>query len=158
MTSSHHKRLQRLRDAGYKLTNARLAVLQALEDGGGHMTSTQVINAVAQRDTSIGRASVFRTLELFTALGIIHPTYIDSSATPTYVLMPDGHHHHIVCVQCRQVIEFDNCGLQQLARQLEEHYGFRLIGHLLEFFGVCAQCQQGSDVSPDLKTNHTKDC
>lgn len=159
MTSSHHQRLQRLRDAGYKLTNARIAVLQALEEGGGHMTSTQVIEAVAQQDASIGRASVFRTLELFTALSIIRPTYIDSSVTPTYVLMPNGHHHHIVCVQCRQVIEFDNCGLQQLAHQLEERYGFHLTGHLLEFFGVCAECQKHPEKSlDDIEVQPKKEC
>jgi len=158
MTSSHHQRLQRLRDAGYKLTNARLAVLQVLEDGGGHMTSTQVIEAVTHQDANIGRASVFRTLELFTALAIIRPTYIDSSATPTYVLMPNGHHHHIVCVHCHRVIEFDNCGLQQLAHQLEERYGFRLTGHLLEFFGLCAECQKKPDTALDLEPHHTKDC
>lgn len=151
MTVGHQQRLQRLRDAGYKLTHARMAVLQAIENGGGHMTSAQVLEAVADQDASIGRASVFRTLDLLTALAIIRPTYIESSATPTYVLMPNGHHHHIICVQCRRIIEFDDCGLQHLAQQLEQRYGVQLTGHLLEFFGICAQCRQRRDADADAE-------
>ena len=104
-------RAQRLRDAGYKLTNARLTVLTALEQYDGHITSTELLERVNQMDASIGRASVFRTLDLFTHLSIIRPTYIDSSVTPTYVLLPDGHHHHIICTNCNKVIEFEECDL-----------------------------------------------
>jgi Fur family ferric uptake transcriptional regulator len=133
-------RLQRLRDAGYKLTNARVLVLNVLEENDGHLTSSQIIEAVAQADSSIGRASVFRTLDLLTSLAIIRPTYIDSSATPTYVLLPDGHHHHIVCTHCNKVIEFADCGLKDLQTRLENLYDMKITGHLLEFFARCNSC------------------
>ncbi len=142
-------RVQRLRDAGYKLTNARLTVLEALETGGGHVTSTELLERVNQRDASIGRASVFRTLDLFTQLAIIRPTYIDSSVTPTYVLMPDGHHHHIICSNCNRVIEFENCGLDHLRRELEARYHVHLTGHLLEFYGLCADCTEAEAEADD---------
>ena len=87
-----------------------------------------------------GRASVFRALDLFTRLSLVRPTYIDSSVTPTYVLMPDGHHHHIICTNCNRVIEFDECGLEAIAAELERRLGVRLTGHLLEFYGLCDQC------------------
>ena len=136
-------RIQRLRDAGYKLTNARLTVLEILETHDGHMTSADVLEAVNTADSSIGRASVFRTLDLLTQLSIIRPTYLESSATPTYVLLPDGHHHHIVCTTCNKVIHFDDCGLENLTRRLEREYGIRITGHLLEFYGHCTGCQDG---------------
>jgi Fur family ferric uptake transcriptional regulator len=134
-------RAQRLRDAGYKLTNARLTVLSALEGADGHITSTELLERVNQLDESIGRASVFRTLDLFTQLNLIRPTYIDSSVTPTYVLMPDGHHHHIICTNCNRVIEFENCGLENLTQELERKLHVHLTGHLLEFYGVCDDCE-----------------
>lgn len=136
----HTLRAQRLRAAGYKLTNARLTVLQALENGGGHMTSAEIVAAVAEIDTRIGRASVFRTLDLLTRLAIIRPTYIESGSGPVYVLMPQGHHHHIICTTCNRVIEFEDCGLGALARRLEAEYDVTLSGHLLEFYGVCGAC------------------
>lgn len=135
-------RAQRLRDAGYKLTNARLLVLDVLEQNHGHMTSTEVVEAVAARDPAIGRASVFRTLDLLTQLALVRPTYVDSSMSPQYVMMPDGHHHHIICMNCHQVIEFQDCGLSDLAKRLEAEFNVKLTGHLLEFYGLCAHCQK----------------
>jgi Fur family transcriptional regulator, ferric uptake regulator len=133
-------RAQRLRDTGHKLTNARLTVLEVIEDGGGHMTSTEILDRVNDADSTIGRASVFRALDLFTRLSIIRPTYIESSITPTYVMLPGGHHHHIICTNCNRVIEFEDCGLSALENHLESELGVQLSGHLLEFYGLCDRC------------------
>ena len=141
MTESLSPRAQRLRAAGHKLTNARLTVLQALENSDGHITSAEVLDAVDNIDPTIGRASVFRALDLFTRMALIRPTYTGGSATPIYVLMPEGHHHHIVCVNCNRVIEFEDCALDQLSAQLESRLHVRLLGHLLEFYGLCEDCQ-----------------
>ena len=130
----------RLREAGHKLTNARLTVLNVLENNDGHLTSAEVLNQVEHLDSSIGRASVFRTLDLLTSLSIIRPTYMNSSLTPTYVFMPDGHHHHIVCTNCNRIIEFENCGLGVIASELEERLHVKLTSHLLEFYGLCEKC------------------
>lgn len=141
MTIELSPRAARLRDAGHKLTHARLTVLRVLEDSGGHITSAEVLEKVNDLDASIGRASVFRTLDLFTTLLIIRPTYIDSSVTPTYVLMPEGHHHHVICTNCNRVIEFDDCCLSDMADELEARLHVKLTGHLVEFYGLCDKCQ-----------------
>ena len=135
---SHYE--TRLRDAGYKLTKARLTVLQVIERNHGHVTSADVLEQVNAEDASIGRASVFRTLDLLTRLGIIRPTYIDTSMTPNYVLLPDGHHHHIICTNCNRVIEFDDCCLDEMKAELEARLNVQLQGHLLEFYGLCEAC------------------
>ncbi len=138
LSKSYHKRL---RDTGHKLTNARLTVLNVIENAHGHLTSTEILEQVAVADPSIGRASVFRTLDLLTRLGIIRPTYVASSATPHYVLLPDGHHHHIICMNCNRLIEFGDCELEGLAASLEARYGVHITGHLLEFYALCNHCQ-----------------
>ncbi len=132
---------ERLKLAGYKLTKARLAVLQVIEHADGHVTSADVLDGVALVDPAVGRASVFRTLDLLTRLSIVRPTYIGTSATPYYVLLPGGHHHHIICTVCSRVIEFAECGLENIAILLEERLKVKLTGHLLEFYGQCADCQ-----------------
>ncbi|HLV34631.1 MAG TPA: Fur family transcriptional regulator [Spirillospora sp.] len=145
MPDHRSARAQRLRDAGYKLTNARLTILDVLETHGGHMTSAEVLEKVEARAPEVGRASVFRALDLFTRLSIIRPTYINDSSTPTYVLMPGGHHHHIICTNCDRVIEFEDCHLEKLERELERQFRVRLTGHLLEFYGLCATCIANHD-------------
>ncbi|MCY3833052.1 MAG: Fur family transcriptional regulator [Chloroflexi bacterium] len=133
--------IQRLKVEGHRLTQARLTVLAVLEAEHGHITSADVLEKVERRNPAIGRASVFRTLDLFTQLGIIRPTYIDTSSTPTYVLMRDGHHHHVICSECKRFFEFDDCGLEALTRNLEKTLDIRISGHLLEFYGICAACR-----------------
>lgn len=140
MTDETSPRVQRLRESGHKLTQARLAVLRVLEESGGHITSAQVLEQVNTLDPGVGRASVFRALDLFTTLLIIRPTYIDSSVTPTYVLMPEGHHHHIICTRCSRVIEFEDCCLNDMAAELEARLHVKLTGHLVEFYGLCDRC------------------
>lgn len=133
-------RAQRLRESGYKLTTARLAVLTALEASDGHLTSTELIERVLALDPAVGRASVFRALELFTRLSLVRPTYLSGSVTPAYVLLPGGHHHHFVCLRCGRVIEVEDCGLLDTTRAMEQQLGVHVTGHLVEFFGLCANC------------------
>lgn len=137
MSSSH---IQRLKQAGHRLTQARLTILAILEAERGHTTSADILAKVKQVNPAIGRASIFRTLDLFTQLGIVRPTYIDTSLTPTYVLMHGGHHHHVICTHCRRFIEFEDCGLETLTQSLERRLNIKISGHLLEFYGVCQPC------------------
>lgn len=141
MTDPLSPRALRLRASGFKLTHARLTVLSALEAGDGHITSAALLEEVGRIDPGIGRASVFRTLDLFTRLSIIRPTYMGGSVAPTYVLMPDGHHHHIICMTCNRVFEFEDCGLDVLTHDLETRFNIQITGHLLELFGICADCK-----------------
>lgn len=140
MSDAHEARIRKLRESGNKLTHARLVVLQALENYSGHPTSADILEAVEAIDESVGRASVFRSLDLFTKLSIIRPIFV-TTGSPQYVLMPDGHHHHIVCLNCNKTIEFENCGLSDLENELISRFGVQLSGHLLEFYGICQDCQ-----------------
>ena len=137
--------LQRLRDAGYKITGARRAVLNVLHESGGHITSSDIIKRVKAHDPAVGRASVFRTLELLTDLSLIRPTYVESRALSYVLLSTEGHHAHIICSNCKLVIELDDCHAVQLLLELEDRYNFRISGHLWEFYGLCETCAQSSN-------------
>jgi Fur family ferric uptake transcriptional regulator len=133
--------VQRLREGGHKVTRARRAVLQALHESGGHVTSAQVLARVQAIAPAVGRASVFRTLEMLTGLGIVRPTYLQPGS-PSYVLMSrDGHHAHIVCTHCLRVIELDECHAESLLGDLAARFDVELSGHLLEVYGLCADCR-----------------
>jgi Fur family transcriptional regulator, ferric uptake regulator len=130
-----------LQRAGYKLTTPRLTILDILEKSGGHVTSAELLLRVEERDSTIGRASVFRTLDLMIKLGIIW-TSVQGGSTVHYMLMPGGHHHHIICTNCQKLIEFEDCRLGTLIDNLQKEYGVRVDGHLLELYGICQDCQQ----------------
>ena len=83
-TDSPH--IQRLKQSGYRLTQARLTVLAVLEAEHGHITSADVLEKVEGINPAIGRASVFRTLDLFTQPGH-HPPDLHRH-------QPDAHLRH----------------------------------------------------------------
>lgn len=138
-----------LRAAGYKLTNPRLRILDILERSSGHITAAELLTTVEREAPSIGRASVFRTLDLLIKLGIIWTT-VQGGTTVNYMLMPGGHHHHIICTRCHRRIEFEDCGLNALIASLESRHGVRIEGHLLEMYGLCYDCQQIAETAAQL--------
>lgn len=136
-----HETIEALRRAGYKITTARRIAISALHETGGHMTAPELVNTVQAQNASIGRASVYRTLDLLTSLGLVQASTLGGTST-TYILTPAGHHHHIVCLNCRQTVEFDECLVGDFEQQLADRAGFQVEGHLLEIYGVCAECRK----------------
>jgi Fe2+ or Zn2+ uptake regulation protein len=132
--------LQSLRKADVRLTPPRRVVIEVLASQE-HLTAPEVVEAVQKRAPAISRASVYRALDLLTRLGICR---IATMGLPIvrYTLTPNGNHHHLVCSRCFRAFEFDSCGLSALVPELEARTGFRISGHLLEAYGLCADCQQ----------------
>lgn len=131
---------ERLRDAGYKITPPRLAVLQVIEQEGEHLDPAQILRRAQSIHPAIGRATVYRTLELLTELNIVRPIYVGEHG-PTYI-RAEGGHHHLVCSHCGIVVDFDECMAGEMMRELSERFGFQIKSHLLEFYGTCADCRQ----------------
>jgi len=129
-----------LLDKGYRLTRARLSILDGLVASEGHVSADELADIVHESDPMVGRMTVYRTLDLLTELGLIRPVY-QGSAAAHYILMDDGHHHHLVCSACNQVIEFNQCVLREIEQAVKDHYQFEIQGHLLEIYGRCIDCR-----------------
>ncbi len=92
---------------------------------------------------AVGRATVYRTLELLHAHQWLHLVH-RPEGEHGYVVGEPGHHHHLVCRACGSVIAFEGCALDTLLGGLAERLGFRIEGHWLEAFGVCRSCQRAT--------------
>jgi Fur family ferric uptake transcriptional regulator len=130
--------IRQLRDAGYKVTPPRLAVLQVVEQEGEHLNPSEILARARVIHPGVGRATVYRTLELLTQLNIIRPIYVGEHG-PTYI-RAEGGHHHLVCSTCGKVVDFEQCVADQMVQELTERFGFQINSHLLEFYGLCASC------------------
>jgi Fe2+ or Zn2+ uptake regulation protein len=128
-----------LRRAGYKVTQARRAVIESLAQEPGHLTAPDVVQAVQRYAPGVARASVYRTLELMTRLGLMQSSTLGGTAA-TYVLTPNKHHHHVICTECRKTVEFDDCVMEEIEDRLGERLGFSFEGHLVELYGRCPDC------------------
>lgn len=132
--------LMTLRRSDCRITAVRRTVLEALAADSGHMTAPDLVAAVHARAPQIGRASVYRALELLTRLGVVQASTLGGGSA-TYMLAPAGHHHHLVCRACGRTIEFDECALGEIAGRLAAAFGFQIEGHLVEVYGRCAECR-----------------
>jgi Fur family ferric uptake transcriptional regulator len=129
-----------LKQKGYRLTRSRQKIVQALLSCGGHITADGLLAVIHKMDASVGRMTVYRTLELLSMLGVIRPIYQGTGAAH-YILLDGGHHHHMICSACDTVIEFDECELLELGQVLTQRFNFAVEGHLLAFYGRCQNCQ-----------------
>jgi len=84
--------------------------------------------------------TVYRTLDLLTELGLVRPIYQGTGAAH-FVLLVEGHHHHLVCTSCDSIVELDACLLTDIEQRLVGNTDFEIRGHLLEIFGLCRQCR-----------------
>lgn len=131
--------ISQLRTAGYKITPPRLAVLRVIEQDGEHLNPTAILSRARSIHPGVGRATVYRTLELLTQLQVIRPIYVGENG-PTYI-RAEGGHHHLVCSACGAVVDFEQCVADQMVQELTERFGFEIKSHLLEFYGLCNSCK-----------------
>lgn len=131
---------QILQENGFRLTAARQVILGALVQSGGHLTADGLADLVREESPRVGRMTVYRTLDLLCQLAVIRPVY-QGSAAAHYILLDDGHHHHLVCSICGDVTEIEECVLDDVGDVLNVRYQFQVMGHLLEFYGLCVSCQ-----------------
>lgn len=129
---------RRIQTAGFKLTPPRQAVLEVLEQSDFHLTPAEVLERAQAIYPSLGRATVYRTLELLTNLGVVRPIFLGERGV--CLTLAEGGHHHLVCSDCGAVIEFDECTVGELEQELAQRLNFQIRGHLLEFYGLCEQC------------------
>lgn len=131
-----------LRAAGLRITGARRSVTAAIDHYDGHFTAEELLATARRGGGAVGRATVFRTLETLTRLGLVERVDLPSGEHAYVACRPDAHHHHLVCSSCGRSVEVGDVGLAPVLARVAGTSGFRIDSHRLELFGVCAQCRE----------------
>ena len=128
--------------AGSKLrmSRQRKAILEALKDVHCHPTADEVYEMVRRRLPHISLGTVYRNLEILSSCGLIKKIQLggvqrrfDGDATE---------HYHIRCIDCGRVDDVPMEPLHPCEDALRDKCDYQIIGHRLEFIGVCPQCQE----------------
>ncbi len=125
--------------AGYRLTGPRRSLAVLIADQQGHFTAAELVEGARARRLGVGRATVFRTLEVLEELGAIERLDLPSGEH-AYVVCEPAHHHHVVCSRCGRTSEIDDAGLRLVVREVARRTGYRVDEHRLELFGLCPAC------------------
>jgi Fur family ferric uptake transcriptional regulator len=128
--------------AGYRLTAPRRSMAALIADQDGPFTAAGLVAAARAGRVGVGRATVFRTLEVLEELGAVERLDLPSGEH-AYVGCEPAHHHHVICSRCGRTSEIDDAGLRSLLREVARQTGYRVDEHRLELFGACPACLGG---------------
>ncbi len=135
-----------LQQFGLKITSQRLAVLKALSTGAQtHLTAREIFEKVVKIHPDIGFATVYRFIKIITKLGILSQLKMNN-ASARYELKSDTHHHHIICVHCGKIVEFQNDKMENLILEIIRKQKFQPKHHIIELYGECGgkNCRHSS--------------
>jgi len=132
---------QALSGAGRRLTDARRTVARLIAARPGHFTADDLVAASRRHRPAVGRATIFRSLDLLTSLGLVERVDLPDGSHAYVTCQPAGHHHHIVCQRCGRSTEVGDLGLSPILRRVEAESGYAVERHRLELFGTCPACR-----------------
>lgn len=135
-----HHATQTLQDLGYRLTPQRTLVWEVLRQGAPHMSAEEVCRLVQEQFPHVNISTVYRTLELLVALGLVRETRLGPNCR-LFEVEEEVRHHHLLCDACGQVVHLHDEDLSALPEALLSAQGFAV--RELTIQGVCADCRKG---------------
>ena len=130
-----------LAQAGYRVTEPRRAVMQLLMESGTPLSPQALFESGRARCRNLGLVTIYRTLELFEALGLVCRVHLKDGCHG-YLAVSSGHHHFVICKNCGGAVEFPGGDdLHMLIADIETQTGYRVAEHLLQLIGLCPACQ-----------------
>jgi Fur family ferric uptake transcriptional regulator len=128
---------RQLDEAGYRRGSARGQVVDLLAVAECALTALQI----DQRIPSVGRASVYRTLERLERLRLIQRVEVGGDAAGYERVDPDAHHHHLVCQDCGRLFPFTSEKLEGAIEAVGRRSGFAVANHDVVLRGTCPDCR-----------------
>ena len=132
----------RLRHRSRKITGPRAAILEILRRHPHPLTNREIYSEMPGGQCDL--ATIYRSMHLLEEIGIVK-RFDFGDGTARFELVgerDDGHHHHLVCTQCSEVVEIEECFPEIIEKRIASRNGFKAVTHKLEFFGICPDCQR----------------
>ncbi len=137
--SEHAQRV--LAGAGYQRGGARTRIIDLLARQTCALSAIEIEHALRAEGKPIGRASVYRVLDLLVEHRLVERLAIDQAHARFERIDPDGHHHHhLLCDRCGQLVAFDDPGLERAIDRLSARLNMHVEHHDVFLHGACATC------------------
>jgi len=128
-----------LNESGLRMTSQRALILGIIRHG--HLDADEIYRQARRKQSRLSLSTVYRTLQLFKKLGLVEELHFDE-AHHHYEVKPSSEHHHLICLGCGKVVEFE-CSLSpKVQRDLARQNNFEISGVEIRMTGYCAQCLQ----------------
>jgi len=130
--------------AKYKIKNTRprQKVIECINNlDKKHFTVADILSKIRG---GISRASIYRTIKLFTKKGILREIDIGEDYFVYEFAGRMKHHDHMYCVKCGKIVEFENQTIEDIQKNVCKKTGFLPLSHTLRITGTCRECRKGS--------------
>lgn len=126
------------REKKLRMTEPRRDIFRILDARDQPMTLGEIVKTSQFAE----RTSVYRTLQLFTQLGIVDIIQVGWKQRYELAEPFKRHHHHLVCIKCGELIDLDSQKLEKLVEKIASSYRYELVGHHVELQGICNNCRK----------------
>ena len=120
---------------GVKLTGQRKIIARVMSEAEDHPDVDELYKRVTKIDSKISIATVYRTVKLFEEAGIL-AKHDFKGGKARYEEVNEGHHDHLIDVNSGEIIEFVDDEIEKLQKKVAEKYGYELVDHKLELYGI----------------------
>ena len=120
---------------GVRLTDQRKLIAQVMSESEDHPDVDELHKRVNILDSKISIATVYRTVKLFEEAGIVAKHDFKGNKA-RYEQAPHEHHDHLIDINTGEITEFVNEEIEKLQKKVAEKYGYKLVDHKLELYGV----------------------
>jgi Fur family ferric uptake transcriptional regulator len=126
---------------GLRSTDQRRLIVETFFKAKDHISIEELLSAVREQDARVGYATVYRTLKLLAECGVANERSFGDGLTRYELNDEASHHDHLICVECRTIVEFEEPRIETLQEEIADRYGFSLKWHKHEMYGVCSKCR-----------------
>tara|TARA_B100000965_G_scaffold27915_1_gene20643 strand:- start:746 stop:1156 length:411 start_codon:yes stop_codon:yes gene_type:complete len=126
---------QKCLSKGVKLTEQRKIIAKIMSDAQDHPDVDELYNRASKIDSKISIATVYRTVKLFEEAGIV-AKHDFKGGKARYEELNEGHHDHLIDIKTGEIIEFVDDEIEKLQQKVAEKYGYNLVDHKLELYGI----------------------
>jgi Fur family ferric uptake transcriptional regulator len=152
--------LDELLSSGVRLTSQRRAVVSVIQEAKSHLDAVSLLELAREREPSIDRATVYRTLELLKKLRLIDELDLMhlEGEKHYYEVKTEGDHIHLACFGCGAIQEFTSPLFDHLKEETLRNMGFETRVARLELGGFCRICSsrhhEGEEISTAASVKH----
>lgn len=134
--------MEKLKEHGYNITSQRSSILDVLFSNIKYVMSVEDIAKEVQKLESYANlTTVYRNLEVFENIGIVHRTVFDDNMSYYKICFKSHHHHHFICTNCHRIADMEYCPMGDVEKIAKKNH-FDIQYHNFEVFGICERCQQ----------------
>ncbi len=120
---------------GVRLTDQRRIIAKVMSEANDHPDVDELYSRVSKIDSKISIATVYRTVKLFEETGIV-TKHEFRGGKARYEQLMESHHDHLIDVKSGEIIEFVDDEIEKLQKKVAEKYGYELVDHKLELYGI----------------------